>query len=317
MIRAGRSAAVEDHRFPPVKPEELEHIEIEVSVLTLPSRLKFDSPDELLAKLRPGVDGVVLRVGGNQGLFLPQVWEQLPDKQQFLSRLAEEKAGLEPAAWKRQRREDPGLSGRGLPGRAVDSLVNSRADCDSILRPAPRPACVAVCCLGVSAFLTQVTLMRELLSAFSGNELVFGIVLGNWMLLTGLGAALGKTAGRLKSPQTVFVLAQVLVAVVPIGEVFLLRTLRNVVFIRGAEVGVTETVVTLLRAAGPLLHRSRLSADAGLVDSFAGAKAGRAAGHRPRLLPRQPGIGARPGCCSASCWSSCGAISASSTPRRC
>ncbi len=102
----------------------------------------------------------------------------------------------------------------------------------------------AVCCLGVSAFLTQVTLMRELLSAFSGNELVFGIVLGNWMLLTGLGSALGKAAGRLKSPQTVFVLAQVLVAVVPIGEIFLLRTMRNVIFIRGSEVGVAETVVT-------------------------------------------------------------------------
>ena len=101
VIWAGRSAAVEDHRFPPVKPEELEHLEIEVSVLTLPSRLKFTSPDDLLAKLRPGVDGVVLRVGGKQGLFLPQVWQQIPDKQQFLSRLAEEKAGLEPAAWRR------------------------------------------------------------------------------------------------------------------------------------------------------------------------------------------------------------------------
>lgn len=101
VVWAGRSAAVEDHRFPPVKPEELQQIEIEVSVLTLPNRLKFKSPDELLAKLRPDIDGVVLRVGGNQGLFLPQVWEQLPDKQRFLSRLAEEKAGLDPAAWKR------------------------------------------------------------------------------------------------------------------------------------------------------------------------------------------------------------------------
>ena len=64
------------------------------------------------------------------------------------------------------------------------------------------------------------------------------------MLLTGIGSALGKAAGRLKSPQTVFVLAQVLVAVVPIGEIFLLRTMRNVVFVRGSEVGVTETVVT-------------------------------------------------------------------------
>lgn len=101
---------------------------------------------------------------------------------------------------------------------------------------------LAVCCLGISAFITQLTLMRELLSVFSGNELIFGIVLGNWLLLTGIGSALGRTASRLKSPLTVLVVALILVAVLPIADVFLLRTLRNVVFVRGAEVGVTETV---------------------------------------------------------------------------
>ena len=101
ILHAARSAAVEDHRFPPVKPEELKQIHVEVSVLTLPERLKYRSPEELLAKLRPGIDGVVLRVGSHQGLFLPQVWEQLPDKVQFLNRLTEEKAGLEAASWKR------------------------------------------------------------------------------------------------------------------------------------------------------------------------------------------------------------------------
>ena len=280
VIQAGRSAAVEDHRFPPVKPEELEQIEIEVSVLTLPSRLKFNSPDELLAKLRPGVDGVVLRVGGNQGLFLPQVWEQLPDKEQFLSRLAEEKAGLDPAAWKRQRGEDPGLSGRGIPGAGA---LRGRID-----------LALAVCCLGVSAFLTQVTLMRELLSVFSGNELVFGIVLGNWMLLTGLGSALGKAAGRLKSPQTVFVLAQVLVAVVPIGEIFLLRMMRDIIFIRGSEVGVTETVVACCVLLAPycIILGYLLTLASWLL-----APRQDAAGDRPAaLLPRQPGIG----CCRAA-----------------
>jgi AMMECR1 domain-containing protein len=69
-------------------------------VLTLPKRLKFHGPDELLQKLRPGTDGVILRLGSRQGLFLPQVWEQIPDKQEFLSRLAEDKAGLAPSAWK-------------------------------------------------------------------------------------------------------------------------------------------------------------------------------------------------------------------------
>ena len=68
--------------------------------------MKYNSPEELLAKLRPDIDGVVLRLGGHQGLFLPQVWKLIPDKQQFFGRLAEEKAG--PGAGRRgaQRRND-------------------------------------------------------------------------------------------------------------------------------------------------------------------------------------------------------------------
>lgn len=120
---------------------------------------------------------------------------------------------------------------------------------------------LAVCCLGVSAIITQLTLMRELLSIFSGNELVFGIVLGNWMLLTGIGSALGKTAARLKHPPAALVLAQLGVAVLPILDVFLLRCLQSehvqmrllhtVLFIRGAEVGVTGTVVTCFLLLAP------------------------------------------------------------------
>ena len=104
---------------------------------------------------------------------------------------------------------------------------------------------------GVSAFMTQLALMRELLAAFSGNELVFGIVLGNWMLLTGIGSALGKTAARLKSPIAVLVALQILIAILPLADVFLLRTLRDVAFIRGAEVGVTETVAACFLLMAP------------------------------------------------------------------
>jgi len=109
---------------------------------------------------------------------------------------------------------------------------------------APRSSLLflAVCSLGVSAFITQLTLMREAFGAFSGNELTFGIVLGNWLLLTGIGSALGKTASRLKSPLDVLIAALILVAVLPIADVYLLRTLRGAVFVRGAEVGVVETV---------------------------------------------------------------------------
>ncbi len=94
-----RSAALEDPRFRPVQPEELAIIEIEISVLTVPQALPFDSPEDLLRKLRPHMDGVVLKIGQRHATFLPQVWEQLPDKEDFLSRLAV-KAGFPPSAWK-------------------------------------------------------------------------------------------------------------------------------------------------------------------------------------------------------------------------
>ena len=94
-----RSAALEDPRFRPVQAEELTSIEIEISVLTFPQLLRFDSPEDLLRKLRPHVDGVVLKIGLRQATFLPQVWEQLPDKETFLAHLAA-KAGLPPTAWR-------------------------------------------------------------------------------------------------------------------------------------------------------------------------------------------------------------------------
>jgi len=103
---------------------------------------------------------------------------------------------------------------------------------------------LAVCALGISSIMTQLTLMREMLSVFSGNEMVFGIILGNWLLLTGIGAYLGKTASKLKNPLGVLAVAEIFVGVLPIADVFLLRTLRNQIFIRGAMVGVTETVVS-------------------------------------------------------------------------
>jgi spermidine synthase len=105
---------------------------------------------------------------------------------------------------------------------------------------------LAVGGLGVSSVMTQLGLMRELLEAFSGNELVLGAILGNWLLLTGLGAALGRTASRLRARASVLVWCQVLIALTPLAQVFLLRALRNVVFIRGATVGITETVLSSL-----------------------------------------------------------------------
>ena len=111
--------------------------------------------------------------------------------------------------------------------------------------------CLAIIGLGVSALVTQVTLMRELVGVLAGNELVFGIVLGTWLLLMGIGATLGRTGGRLRRPLEVFLVAQVLVAVLPVAGVWLLRWLRNVVFLRGAAVGVTETAIGCLILLAP------------------------------------------------------------------
>jgi spermidine synthase len=96
--------------------------------------------------------------------------------------------------------------------------------------------------LGVSCVMTQLALMRELLGAFAGNEMVLGVVLGLWLLLMGIGAWVGRTSEKLRSQLVALAVIQILVAVLPLAQVFLLRALRNVVFIRGAAVGVTETV---------------------------------------------------------------------------
>ena len=99
VVENAQSAATRDYRFQPVKPEELDKLEIEVSVLTVPQPLPFSSPDDLLAKLRPHRDGVVLQINGHGATYLPQVWDQLPDKVMFLNTLSE-KAGCPPDAWR-------------------------------------------------------------------------------------------------------------------------------------------------------------------------------------------------------------------------
>jgi AmmeMemoRadiSam system protein A len=99
IIENARNAAVRDPRFDPVAPQEVNQLEIEISVLTEPQPLFFSSPEDLLRRLRPGTDGVVLQIGRRAATYLPQVWEQLPDKTDFLNHLAE-KAGCAPSAWR-------------------------------------------------------------------------------------------------------------------------------------------------------------------------------------------------------------------------
>jgi uncharacterized protein len=101
VIEHAVAAGLDDYRFPPVRPNELPRIRIEVSRLTLPQPLPYTGADDLLAKLRPGIDGVILRDGSRRATFLPQVWEQLPDKEEFLSHLCD-KMGTGSNAWRQK-----------------------------------------------------------------------------------------------------------------------------------------------------------------------------------------------------------------------
>jgi len=81
------AAAMEDYRFRPVQPYELSRIRIEISRLTAPVKLDYKGSDDLLSKLQPNVDGVILREGRHRATFLPQVWEKLPRPEDFLTHL--------------------------------------------------------------------------------------------------------------------------------------------------------------------------------------------------------------------------------------
>ncbi len=93
------NAALHDPRFPPLSVQELEETHIEVSVLTEPQPLDYTDGQDLLHKLRPNIDGVILKKKAARSTFLPQVWEQLPDRTRFLSQLCL-KASLPADAWK-------------------------------------------------------------------------------------------------------------------------------------------------------------------------------------------------------------------------
>ncbi len=93
------NAAFHDPRFSPLKADELDRVDIEVSILTEPRPLEYKDSNELISKLRIHVDGVILKKGPFGATFLPQVWEQLPKPESFLSHLCM-KAGLSADTWK-------------------------------------------------------------------------------------------------------------------------------------------------------------------------------------------------------------------------
>ncbi|BAE52510.1 AmmeMemoRadiSam system protein B [Paramagnetospirillum magneticum] len=91
-------SAFKDPRFPPLTPEELEGLSLSLSVLTPPVPMSFRDEAHMLEQLRPRTDGLIIEDGGRRALFLPSVWEQLPDKHAFLAHL-KAKAGMPPGHW--------------------------------------------------------------------------------------------------------------------------------------------------------------------------------------------------------------------------
>lgn len=93
------AAALEDPRFLPVDKTELNRIRLEVSRLTAPHLLEYSSSEDLLTKLRPHVDGVILKKNSRRATFLPQVWEKIPNPADFLDHLCD-KMGAQSDLWR-------------------------------------------------------------------------------------------------------------------------------------------------------------------------------------------------------------------------
>ncbi|SLM31294.1 conserved hypothetical protein [Desulfamplus magnetovallimortis] len=100
VARNAVNAAFHDPRFPKLTKDEFARVHMEVSILSEPSPLEYTDSEELLSKLKAGIHGVIIKKGGAQATFLPQVWEQLPDKTSFMSHLCR-KAGLYSEEWKK------------------------------------------------------------------------------------------------------------------------------------------------------------------------------------------------------------------------
>jgi hypothetical protein len=92
------SAAFRDPRFPPLTLGDYADLELHISILSPPEALAVSSESDLLARLRPGIDGLILEDGYARGTFLPSVWESLPEPGEFVRHL-KRKAGLADNYW--------------------------------------------------------------------------------------------------------------------------------------------------------------------------------------------------------------------------
>lgn len=92
------AAAMNDNRFKPLSADELKHLDFTIALLTNFEAIEFNSQEDLLSKIKPGIDGLLIKDGEREGLFLPAVWKELPDRQEFITQL-KIKAGLSPSYW--------------------------------------------------------------------------------------------------------------------------------------------------------------------------------------------------------------------------
>ncbi len=98
VVHNAHASAFRDPRFSPLKRSEYSELDLAISILSLRDYLEFASEEELLQKIRPGIDGLVLEEGFHCGAFLPVMWEQLPTPKVFLQNL-KRKAGLPMNHW--------------------------------------------------------------------------------------------------------------------------------------------------------------------------------------------------------------------------
>lgn len=99
VIHLSQAAAFEDIRFASLTAEDLRDLNIEISILSIPKKLSANSNRELIQQIRPGIDGVILYTGYHSAMFLPQVWEQIPDRESFVDQLCR-KAGQSMDYWR-------------------------------------------------------------------------------------------------------------------------------------------------------------------------------------------------------------------------
>jgi len=95
LIENAKSAAFRDPRFMPLKRFEVDKINLEISLLSPYREVKYRDINDLKRKIRPKIDGVILKLNGYQATFLPQVWEEIPDFDLFFAYLCQ-KAGINP-----------------------------------------------------------------------------------------------------------------------------------------------------------------------------------------------------------------------------